>query len=309
MIVRIVVIGTGVRCLISAGILLGLSVRLCFHSLTSHTFPNFDSMDPSSSPLRQNDVASFDRQTSSRIYLHSSSSDDDVSPSHSIQSTNRRLDYMLQFLDRKLSSDHAHRRHSSGSRAAPLPEFVAKGGGAGIFRLPARGAVHPARPPSLELRPHPLRETQIGRFLRNIVSTESQLWAASECGVRFWNFKDLYASWCGVGEEEGVVARNGDEESAPFRESVWTSPTLCLVADEGNRLVWSGHKDGKIRCWKMDDDDDNNDNCDWSNRFTKSLSWHAHRGPVLSLTFTSYGHSSLFTVNFTALLLLDLGFI
>ncbi|KAL5195871.1 Type II inositol polyphosphate 5-phosphatase 15 [Glycine soja] len=291
MIVRIVVIGTGVRCLISAGILLGLSVRLCFHSLTSHTFPNFDSMDPSSSPLRQNDVASFDRQTSSRIYLHSSSSDDDVSPSHSIQSTNRRLDYMLQFLDRKLSSDHAHRRHSSGSRAAQLPEFVAKGGGAGIFRLPARGAVHPARPPSLELRPHPLRETQIGRFLRNIVSTESQLWAASECGVRFWNFKDLYASWCGVGEEEGVVARNGDEESAPFRESVWTSPTLCLVADEGNRLVWSGHKDGKIRCWKMDDDDDdnNNNNCDWSNRFTESLSWHAHRGPVLSLTFTSYG--------------------
>ncbi|KAG4997662.1 hypothetical protein JHK82_028431 [Glycine max] len=248
-------------------------------------------MDPSSPPpplLRQNDVASFDRETSSRIYLHSSSSDDDVSPSNSIQSTNRRLDYMLQFLDRKLSADHGHRRHSSGSRAAPLPEFVAKGGGAGIFRLPARGAVHPARPPSLELRPHPLRETQIGRFLRNIVSSQSQLWAASECGVRFWNFKDLYASWCGVGGEE-VVARSGDEESAPFRESVWTSPALCLVADEGNRLVWSGHKDGKIRCWKMDDDDDNNDNCDWSNRFTESLSWHAHRGPVLSLTFTSYG--------------------
>lgn len=203
---------------------------------------------------------------------------------------------MLQFLDRKLSADHGHRRHSSGSRAAPLPEFVAKGGGAGIFRLPASGAVHPARPPSLELRPHPLRETQIGRFLRNIVSSQSQLWAASECGVRFWNLKDLYASWCGVGGEE-VVARSGDEESAPFRESVWTSPALCLVADEGNRLVWSGHKDGKIRCWKMDDDDDdnNNNNCDWSNRFTESLSWHAHRGPVLSLTFTSYGHPSLFT--------------
>ena len=57
MIVRIVVIGTGVRCLISAGILLGLSVRLCFHSLTSHTFPNFDSMDPSSSPLLINTTA------------------------------------------------------------------------------------------------------------------------------------------------------------------------------------------------------------------------------------------------------------
>ncbi|ESW15962.1 hypothetical protein PHAVU_007G117700 [Phaseolus vulgaris] len=240
----------------------------------------------SSSTLRQSDGDSFDHETSSR-YLHSSSSDDDVSPSNSIQSTNRRLDYMLQFLDRKLSAEH---RHSSGSRASPLPEFVAKGGGASIFRLPARGAVHPARPPSLELRPHPLRETQIGRFLRSIVSTESQLWAASECGVRFWNFKDLYASWCGVGEE-GEVARSGDEESAPFRESVWSSPTLCLVADEGNRLVWSGHRDGKIRCWKMDDEnlEDNNNCCDWSNRFKENLSWQAHRGPVLSLTFTSYG--------------------
>ncbi|WVY97207.1 hypothetical protein V8G54_029358 [Vigna mungo] len=240
----------------------------------------------SSSTLRQNDVDSFDREASSG-YLHSSSSDDDASPSNSIQSTNRRLDYMLQFLDRKLSSEH---RRSSGSRSASLPEFVAKGGGVGVFRLPARGAVHPARPPSLELRPHPLRETQIGRFLRGIVSTESQLWAASECGVRFWNFKDLYASWCGVGEED-EVARIGDEESAPFRESVWCSPTLCLVADEGNRLVWSGHRDGKIRCWKMDDEslEDNNNCCDWSNRFKENLSWQAHRGPVLSLTFTSYG--------------------
>jgi len=253
----------------------------------------------SSSTLRQNDVDSFDRETSSG-YLHSSSSDDDASPSNSIQSTNRRLDYMLQFLDRKLSAEH---RRASGSRAASLPEFVAKGGGAGIFRLPARGAVHPARPPSLELRPHPLRETQIGRFLRSIVSTESQLWAASECGVRFWNFKDLYASWCGVGEE-GEAARRGDEESAPFQESVWCSPTLCLVADEGNRLVWSGHRDGKIRCWEMDDEnlEDNNNCCDWSNRFKENLSWQAHRGPVLSLTFTSYGNPSFFTLNFTILL-------
>ncbi|KAK7391861.1 hypothetical protein VNO78_20284 [Psophocarpus tetragonolobus] len=246
-------------------------------------------MDPSS-PFLQSNATSFDHETSSRIYSHSSSSDDDVSPSNSIQSTNRRLDYMLQFLDRKLSSD---RGHSSASRSTSLPEFVGKGAGSGIFRLPPRGAVHPARPPGLELRPHPLRETQIGRFLRSIVSTESQLWAASECSVRFWNLKDLYSSWCNVGGE-GVVARRGDEESAPFRESVWTPPALCLVADEGNRFVWSGHRDGKIRCWKMDDDDDDhslddNNNCDWGNRFKESLSWQAHRGPVLSLTFTSYG--------------------
>lgn len=112
--------------------------------------------------------------------------------------------------------------------------------------------------------------------MRNIVATESQLWSATERGLRFWNFKDLYASWYG---EEGLV-RSGDEESAPFRESLLTSPAICLVADEGNRLVWSGHKDGKIRCWQMD-----SQNSD----FNHKLSWQAHRGPVLSITITSYG--------------------
>ncbi|KAK7269050.1 hypothetical protein RIF29_21765 [Crotalaria pallida] len=254
-------------------------------------------MDPF---LDQNDVASsspsyyYTHQTPpnhSSIYLPSSSSDEDtndaVSPSSSIHSTNRRLDCMLQFLDRKLSSDH--HPHRSIPRPGSLPEFVARGGGAGIFKLPPRAAVHPARPPGLELRPHPLRETQIGRFLRNIVGTESQLWAASECGVRFWNFKDLYSSWCNGngGGDESVGFRSGDEETAPFWESVWTSPALCLVSDEGSRLVYSGHKDGKIRCWQMDDRslDDKN----WRTHFKESLSWQAHRGPVLSLTFTSYG--------------------
>ncbi|CAL0299971.1 unnamed protein product [Lupinus luteus] len=239
-------------------------------------------MDPE---LDQNDTVSTRRTP---LHLPSSSSDEDsndtVSPSNSIHSTNRRLDCMLQFLDRKLSYDHNHRLIP---RPGSLPEFIAKGGAAGIFKLPPRGAVHPARPPGLELRPHPLRETQIGRFLRNIVGTESQLWAATECGVRLWNFKDLYASWCnGVGGEESGF-RIGDEETAPFWESVWTSPALCLVSDEGNRLMWSGHKDGKIRCWQMDDRtlDDKN----WRTHFKESLSWQAHRGPVLSLTFTSHG--------------------
>ncbi|KAI4302078.1 hypothetical protein L6164_035293 [Bauhinia variegata] len=221
-------------------------------------------------------------------YLRSSSSSDDdrdegycsIPASNSIQFTNRRLDYMLQFLDRKLSAGRPD-QNSEHHSCLSLPEFVANGGGTGIFKVPVRAAVHPSRPPCLELRPHPLRETQIDRFLRNIASTESQLWAATQCGVRFWNFKDLYASWSG--NEETV--RSGDEETAPFWESVWTSPALCLVADKGKRLVWSGHKDGKIRCWQMDQSlDEHQKTC-----FKESLSWQAHRGPVLSLVMTSYG--------------------
>ncbi|XP_019091882.1 PREDICTED: type I inositol polyphosphate 5-phosphatase 13-like isoform X5 [Camelina sativa] len=171
----------------------------------------------------------------------------------------------------------------------PLPEFIGAGGGSGIFKVPVRAAVHPGRPPCLELRPHPLRETQTGTFLRNIACTETQLWAGQENGVRFWNLEDAYEAGCGI---SGQV-RRGDEDTAPFHESVTTSPTMCLVADESNKLLWSGHKDGKIRAWNMikqpsDDDNDDHDDDD-SNPFKERISWQAHRGPVNSIVISSYG--------------------
>ena len=127
--------------------------------------------------------------------------------------------------------------------------------------------------------------------------------------MRFWNFRDLYSSWGegegGEGEGGGCGVRVGEEESAPFWESVWTPAAMCLVADEGNRLVWSGHKDGRIRCWVMDhgdgdgDDDRGLENNKWRSPFKECLSWHAHRGPVLSLTMSSYGDPSFFILNFS----------
>ncbi|KAI4334639.1 hypothetical protein L6164_019303 [Bauhinia variegata] len=158
-----------------------------------------------------------------------------------------------------------------------LPEFIGNGGGTGIFKVPIRMAVHPGRPPCLELRPHPLRETQVGKFLRNMACTEGQLWAGQESGVRVWKFLNAYEPGCGLG---GRV-RRGDEVAAPFHESVDTSPTICLAVDSGNRLVWSGHKDGKIRSWKMDQT--------FSTPFREGLSWQANKGPVLAMVITSYG--------------------
>ncbi|XP_023516057.1 type II inositol polyphosphate 5-phosphatase 15-like isoform X1 [Cucurbita pepo subsp. pepo] len=216
--------------------------------------------------------------------LSSSDNENGGVSSNCVESTAKRLDPMLQFLDCKLSSKSGSFSSHDGDAAqcdanrSSLPEFIGRGGETGIFKLPVRAAVHPDRPPSLEVRPHPLRETQIGCFLRTVASSESQLWAGSEFGVRFWNFKDLYAA------AEGTSPRSGDEETTPFRESVWTSPTLCLVADEGNRLVWSGHKDGRIRSWRMDIH-----NLSSNDRFTEAMSWQAHRGPVSSLIMTSYG--------------------
>ncbi|CAI0541031.1 unnamed protein product [Linum tenue] len=157
---------------------------------------------------------------------------------------------------------------------------VSGGKGEAIFKVPTRAAVHPGRPPCLELRPHPLRETQVGKFLRNIACTETQLWAGQESGVRFWRFDRIYDPGCGLG---GKV-RRGDEDAAPFQESASTSPTFCLMVDAANGLVWSGHKDGKIRSWKTDQ------HPPAANApFKEGLSWQAHKGPVLSMVMSSYG--------------------
>lgn len=161
-----------------------------------------------------------------------------------------------------------------------------------MFKVPTRSPLHSARPPCLELRPHPLKETQVGRFLRNIACTGTQLWAGQESGVRFWNFDDAFEPGCGL---SGRV-RRGDEDAAPFHESASTSPTTCLMVDNGNRLVWSGHKDGKIMSWKMDhephknDDKDDGDGDDTP--FNEGLSWQAHKGPVNSIIMSSYGNLS-----------------
>lgn len=133
------------------------------------------------------------------------------------------------------------------SQYQALQEFIGGGGGTGVFKAPIRAAVHPCRPPCLELRPHPLRETQIGKFLRNIACTEAQLWAGQECGVRVWEIDNAYEPGNGLG---GRV-RRGDEDAAPFYELVDTSPTLCLMVDNGNKLFWSCHKDGKSRSWRV----------------------------------------------------------
>ena len=57
-----------------------------------------------------------------------------------------------------------------------------------------------------------------------------------------------------------------------------------MVGDEGGGVVWSGHKDGRIRCWRMEMDQRRREN-----GFRECLSWQAHRGPVLSMVMTSYG--------------------
>jgi len=75
--------------------------------------------------------------------------------------------------------------------------------------------------------------------------------------------------------------RWGDEAAAPFRESRMTPAALCLEADPGRGVVWSGHEDGRIMGWTADQGPDAGE----------CLAWEAHRGPVFALTVSPYGNS------------------
>ena len=89
----------------------------------------------------------FDRYNSSPSSITSSFSStssptslNDIVPS---STTTKRLDYMLQFLNRKLSTET--------TTTTSLPEFIAKGGASAIFNPPSHSDFHPDRPPSLDL--------------------------------------------------------------------------------------------------------------------------------------------------------------
>ncbi|KAJ1269257.1 hypothetical protein BS78_07G197100 [Paspalum vaginatum] len=170
-----------------------------------------------------------------------------------------------------------------GGGGGALPEFVGAGGGEGIFRVPLRAATHPARPPPLEVRPHPLRETQVGAFLRTLACDprRRQLWAGAESGVRVWALGEVFGAWPGAGPR-----RRGDGESAPFRESAPAPPALCAAVDGASRIVWTGHRDGRIRAWRMDLAAPAGN----APMFMEALSWQAYaRTPVLAIVITSYG--------------------
>ncbi|CAI9773907.1 unnamed protein product [Fraxinus pennsylvanica] len=183
-----------------------------------------------------------------RFYNSSSSEDEDdgVSGSSQNDSVQKRLDYMIQFLDRKLSTSTS----PDTGKNKPLPEFIGTNGGSGVFKPPFRAPVHHGSPP--------------------------------KCGIRVWDLKnDTY----------GCGAQKGEEGTVRYWESVQCPATLCVVGDTGNGVVWSGHKDGRIRCWKMMDFNGNGNDTVNRSGFKEALSWQAHRGPVLSMAVTSYGIS------------------
>ncbi|KAL8517865.1 hypothetical protein ACS0TY_009249 [Phlomoides rotata] len=60
---------------------------------------------------------------------------------------------------------------------------------------------------------------------------------------RVWDLKNDIYGGSTEGDEEGTVRY--------WRSAEVPAAVLCVVGDGGNRVVWSGHRDGRIICWKM----------------------------------------------------------
>uniref|UniRef100_A0ACD5WN72 Uncharacterized protein n=1 Tax=Avena sativa TaxID=4498 RepID=A0ACD5WN72_AVESA len=203
--------------------------------------------------------------------LHQATPPEPIHPSHSLP--------VLSAASRSAAAD-VWRPPPGPHHSNSLPEFAAPAAASHVHRPPPRAALRADRPPPLELRPRPPRESQAGTALRALAccaapgaaGTSTHLWAAGDAGVRVWDLADAFRS-------PTSRRRWGDEATAPFRESRRTPPALCLVADPARGLVWSGHANGRIMAWGADRDP----------QAGECIGWDAHRGPVFALAVSPYG--------------------
>lgn len=164
------------------------------------------------------------------------------------------------------------------SKMGRIKEFIGAGGGKGVFKAPERGA---DRPVPLELRPQPLKEMS-SQPTRVLACTDTAVCSGCEQGIMVWDILSACRSNC-----DGKANMNGDEDAAaysflPLHES---APT-CLFTDTANHIMWSGHKDGRVRAWSLSFKHGSES---VGNGNAPILTWQAHQTPVLAIVVTSYG--------------------
>ncbi|KAL2634417.1 hypothetical protein R1flu_005896 [Riccia fluitans] len=174
------------------------------------------------------------------------------------------------------------RTSGSGFRTTGLDEeFVGASSVDPIYRAPKRGAVHPSRPVSLELRPHPLRGAPPNPVTL-LTCFSSYVWAACELGIMIWDVENA----TGRGS---AGTRIGDEDAATYEFlRLPGSTTTSMIADAANMVVWTGHRDGKIRLWSARPSAELDLSAKRELR-SPSLVFQAHRRAVTALIITSYG--------------------
>uniref|UniRef100_A0A7I4BC76 Inositol polyphosphate-related phosphatase domain-containing protein n=1 Tax=Physcomitrium patens TaxID=3218 RepID=A0A7I4BC76_PHYPA len=170
------------------------------------------------------------------------------------------------------------RPSASSAKSARLPpEFLASGGGRGVYRAPSRDLFYAGNPVALELRPRPHKE--MNESIKTALCAGSSLWAAFDHGLKVWDIEDASS-----GGSEGSNNSPGDEDAAAYIPLVVNSgATMCLAMDNANQIIWSGHRDGRLRAWPLNIRDGGSQGRD------QILEWDGHQAPVTAITITSYG--------------------
>ncbi|KAG0597124.1 hypothetical protein M758_UG313100 [Ceratodon purpureus] len=169
---------------------------------------------------------------------------------------------------------------SSSRSGRQQSEFLASGGGRGVYRAPSREIFNPGSPVALELRPRPLKLKEVNQSIRTIMCTETSVWAAFDHGLKVWDIEAATSS-CSEGSNNSL----GDEDAAGY--TVLTSgPTLCLAMDTGNQVVWTGHRGGKVRAWPFNIRGGDSQKRD---PIEPVLVWDGHQTAVTAITITPYG--------------------
>jgi len=79
----------------------------------------------------------------------------------------------------------------------------------------------------------------------------------------------------------------GDEDAAGYHLlTTEESPTLSLVLDTATQIVWSGHKDGKLRAWPAQVD---HTDLQTQKMEEPILTWQGHRSGITAIVVTPYG--------------------
>ncbi|MCO5564876.1 hypothetical protein L7F22_018544 [Adiantum nelumboides] len=163
------------------------------------------------------------------------------------------------------------------TRAGKLSEFTSSGSGKGIYKAPGQDEDGPV---AFELRPQPFKVLP-AQPTGVLACTDTLLWLADEQGFIVWDIASAFSSSC-----DGQANMKGDEDAAAYKQLKHGFSTTCLFADNTNHLMWSGHKDGKVRAWPIYPDHDGENA---ANRSDAIVTWQAHQASVLAIVVSSYG--------------------
>ncbi|MCO5564680.1 hypothetical protein L7F22_018347 [Adiantum nelumboides] len=176
-----------------------------------------------------------------------------------------------------LQQNNVRLHNSHRTRAGKLSEFTSFGSGKGIYKAPGQDEDGPV---AFELRPQPFKVLP-AQPTGVLACTDTSLWLAYEQGFIVWDIPSAFSSSC-----DGRANMKGDEDAAAYKQLKHGFSTTCLFADNTNHLMWSGHKDGKVRAWPIYPDHDGENA---ANRSEAIFTWQAHQASVLAIVVSSYG--------------------